>query len=1664
MDRTQDITFLSRDHRYPSLTEIIHLADLHVHSGDRRCARIEEYRQVFWSFLDLIRERESVKHGSAILVICGDVIHNKQKLTTDSTKLWFEWMNELLELLPVLVICGNHDVTQIDLTSTDFLDMVCTPYAYGVTRHPLHYLKKSGIYAWEDVAFGVVSIKETLDNTKRSGRVEELPSFPAPPGRDQFKLRVALFHGIISQWTGAARVLNTNAAAHGPIARTHPMEWFKGYDWLLLGDIHLREMGIALNGELTWAYPGSMIQQNFGETVHGHGFLVWSLQDGFAPSTVPISAFDIHNDHAYISIHKDRKGRYIVAMDNQNVPLEQMMRLPTKPRVRIFGGRVADESAVRTLLAERGAQPSVVKMVRTSKKHHYTALRGLQDVVDVPDEEEKSLVDLNNPSRWVEYIKSKDYQPDVSANLCDIILNPDKLLLSEMYDIDADIVSKIKAYNQAIQKVMNVYHQEAQSLSISRHNPARFLSMSWDYLMCYGKDNFIDFDKLDGGIALMNGKNASGKSSFFDVICIALFGEITSNRKDVPGENKSAMIIYNGKPTRTLAQVSMDIQIGDESFRLYRSFEAKASGYKQPVSAWVKTLNDKNEIIADGTIHVDAWVVTNIGKLDEMLMSNMLCQNDNTNFFMKKKVEQKAILEKALHIETITAFGNVVEESAKAYKGISAKLHDFVKGLMVRTEHHAAACDGPDNFATISDVDVVLQHTLEKLHALEERNSACTDRYNKLREVIGILDVCQEDHQHTDALEIEDYGDDELSRSEILRIISERDALHKQERMLLDEADALNAGVVPCEHTMEELRLALCSMEERYSRHCSVAPVSCMLTRSYISNKKSEYEQWKQQSRQEWVASVNAATIEKARVDRELRKANEELEVLMAGAVSKPTEGDEQIPVYEQNLDQVRLVYEDWTRQCDALLASKPHSSRDMQVIEKELAQASQWKQKYATTVALSDDCKRLQSLVRELTLHAVPKPNVTKPSDEDLLLFGPSTELQMESYRRNVELLKRSQQVLPSRRCEDLTAWMEKLCAWEQKYESVPKESSSALLRQRLHDVEALLTSLETAQMNHEKAQQDSNKIRESIAIYASEPHNDDCWACRQRPVYARLQALHGELAQTESDVQRWQVSVDQLLCGKQEGEIKAEVDALTISVKELEDYEASRASMMAEKAAWETAVSQWNQEAERQQQLSAAEATLSKALWIEYDTWNHNMSNAMTELERKQRELTEFEANNTVIKALQTELDVANFHEEWNNRYCKAKARLNHAHVALYKSWKEQVKCVKCAISSLDVQLQSVSAFIREAEYWKGELFRLDESERHLDVEESWKRERDALCSDIKLRKWSLQWRLLEEHKRALKGSEVRLTCQRVFWIRELRNVEVMVASTQADIDQVKEQLFMLRETRRRLSSMSSLHQKYFSVLEEVDLQKSYVDRLYTLFVGAKRGGDKEADPSSGFRGFIYRTQVVPLIEDRINQFLQDMDGDLKVVITFDGDGLNYHIEHAGHRVSLSHGSGYQKFIIGLAMRASLARIGAVGQNIKHLFIDEGFVALDSDNITKVRDILESMMDTGGFRSVILMSHLDSIREIADMKIDIERRCHYHNNLPRFSSSITWGDGIPVSQLVALQKSAEHLSVAAATKPQTGSPQSELDNPVKQPRRARGAAKRVGGNARNN
>ena len=155
----------------------------------------------------------------------------------------------------------------------------------------------------------------------------------------------------------------------------------------------------------------------------------------------------------------------------------------------------------------------------------------------------------------------------------------------------------------------------------------------------------------------------------------------------------------------------------------------------------------------------------------------------------------------------------------------------------------------------------------------------------------------------------------------------------------------------------------------------------------------------------------------------------------------------------------------------------------------------------------------------------------------------------------------------------------------------------------------------------------------------------------------------------------------------------------------------------------------------------------------------------------------------------------------------------------------------------------------------------------------------------------------------------------------------------------------------------------------------------------VGATRAVMAGGGEFDGFRGWVNREKVLPLLADQINAFLAAMGGFEVRIGMLDDCTPEFFLCDRGATVSYDYASGFQKFAIGLAARVALARIGAAGHNLRHLFIDEGFVACDADNLGRVAEVLQAVKEVGGYRSVLIISHLEAVAGAVSVTAEVRR-----------------------------------------------------------------------------
>ena len=225
---------------------IYHISDIHIRNTEYH---IIEYLHVFDNLYKYLESFSESDKNEGLIVITGDILHNKDRLTPLCISLCVDFLSKLANIMTTIIIAGNHDFNMKNLEQQDALSSIL----YKRKINNLHYLRESGIYNFNNILFGVSSL---IDNKFISANEIETSD----------KIKIGLYHGAVSNSRNSIGFEFSDKS----------ITKFDGYDLVLLGDIHYYQY---LNEEKTIAYSSSLISQNFSETDDNHGVLVWNLEN-----------------------------------------------------------------------------------------------------------------------------------------------------------------------------------------------------------------------------------------------------------------------------------------------------------------------------------------------------------------------------------------------------------------------------------------------------------------------------------------------------------------------------------------------------------------------------------------------------------------------------------------------------------------------------------------------------------------------------------------------------------------------------------------------------------------------------------------------------------------------------------------------------------------------------------------------------------------------------------------------------------------------------------------------------------------------------------------------------------------------------------------------------------------------------------------------------------------------------------------------------------------------------------------------------------------------------------------------------------------------------------------------------------------------------------------
>jgi DNA repair exonuclease SbcCD ATPase subunit len=557
---------------------IYHLADLHI----RNLKRHKEYREVLTKFLSDV---DSQNLEDSIIYLAGDIAHAKTEMSPELVReiTWF--FTECAKRRPTYVITGNHDC---NLNNKDRLD-VLTPICDNLSLPNLFYLRDTGVYQiTDDITFTVYSILDKQENW--------------PKGKDvDGKVKICFFHGPVdAARTDIGYVVSSN---------NFTPDIFDGFDMVLMGDIHKRQVvqqRDKANGKPIVVYAGSTVQQNHGEYLENHGYLLWDVEKE------TFEEYNIHNDYGYLTI--DVVGGVIP----QWVRDEIDTKLPKQPRLRV---RFSD------------TEVSDIKIVAAE-------LQQMFKVNEITITKQDTLNSLKSKNRNARNLAGNIKDVNVQNGLI-------KEYLERQFLLDDETLNKVIEINNAVN--LRVTHEDTDNILWI---PKKF---EFSNMFSYGEGNKIEFDKAKGIIGLF-APNTQGKSSLFDALSFCIFDKcsrafkathIMNNQKDTFSckfnfeiDGVDYFVEREAHTTKT-----GNVKVNVNFFRIVDGVEESLNGEER---------RDTNDIIRKY-----------LGTYEDFVMTSLSLQGNNALFIDKSQSERKDILAQYMGVNVFDKLFDIVNEDNK---------------------------------------------------------------------------------------------------------------------------------------------------------------------------------------------------------------------------------------------------------------------------------------------------------------------------------------------------------------------------------------------------------------------------------------------------------------------------------------------------------------------------------------------------------------------------------------------------------------------------------------------------------------------------------------------------------------------------------------------------------------------------------------------------------------------------------------------------------------------------------------------------------------------------------------------------------------------------------------------------------------------------------------
>jgi DNA repair exonuclease SbcCD ATPase subunit len=803
------------------IKKIYHLADIHI----RNLHRHKEYRQVFEKFLENVK-RDNIEES--VIYLAGDIAHAKTEMSPELIREISWLFTECAKLRDTFIITGNHDC---NLNNNYRLD-VLTPIVNNLVNPRIHYLRDTGVYTFQNLTFVVYSILDHKDNWPSGYEIEG-------------KNTIALFHGPVNK---AETDVGYTVSSHSFTA-----DMFNGFDMALLGDIHKRQV-VSEPSEVTmniqkddwgeyekqgWVileefpddsysiykktahtvYAGSLVQQNHGEMLEKHGYLLWDVE------TRTYEEINIHNDYGYLTVD----------VVNGKIPQwvydEIDTKLPKYPRLRLrFEGTEASEMKLRITELKKLFNVSEVTVTRTDTMSNL-----------------RSNTKLNK---------------NIVGNVTDVTFQNHLIrdYLERQYLLEDGELDTITEFNINTNSQISKFDLAENIL----WTPKKF---EYENMFSYGDKNKIDFSNARGIIGIF-APNATGKSSLFEALSFCIY--------DKTSRTHLSKNIINNQKESFWCKFQFEVDGTDYFIERRGKWVRKGNAVKVDVDFW--KIEGGVEVSLNGEQRRDTNknIEKFLGTFDDFVLTAMSVQGNNALFIDKSQSERKDVLSQFIGVDIFDKLYQVASDEHRDNRTIIRKFNsdDFTDRLAkLETDEKSYFDAFKKNTKELEKINTDIDDYTKKLISLNEQivklksdtvgiivleeRKAILER--NLSTILGDRKVVEDIMDSLEELQIQiDDIMDDFDEDDLIVKNNKLKSLGLKSNLLMTEIDKLNIKKSGLESNLEHLN------EHEYNPECNI----CVKNSKSVITKKEDV----QKEIDILVSAIDTKTNEYQGVENEIKE------------------------------------------------------------------------------------------------------------------------------------------------------------------------------------------------------------------------------------------------------------------------------------------------------------------------------------------------------------------------------------------------------------------------------------------------------------------------------------------------------------------------------------------------------------------------------------------------------------------------------------------------------------------------------------------------------------------------------------------------------------------------------------------------------------------------